>query len=550
MRNKLFIITIVIFSFLLIDKVSALEVTYDYDSDKLNLLDDNKEIVDNIVNIANDNNTNNYTFVIFFGRDSNGYHLSVGIAGYTCDNLYFGPYKNPYGYYLQSTVVQPGLNISLIKNFNQYYKFYFTDDLENFYNSISNVFLNGTTTNNGLLSQYASSNPFYSDYLSNSIFAIPVYSNVPIEYYQFNTSYNDTIKINEVVYSYGDTIPTYYDYAYSSPTIYKFDDTIHDDNIAQTYFNLNLQDLAKNDYNLNLKYAYGNYTSDILAPFLKITYNDNTNSYISIVTDEKPTVNVFMGYFEMCLDNSKPISNVQIVFPMENTKDIDYKIQLESNVKFDISYVYDEIFNNYLQTIDITGKYSVNFIPKLVEHNSDVFQDFYLIGDNFEIRILHNVDSDIQNAINTVYKNWNRSSFRYFEGVNQVTNAIQFINNDYENYPLKTYSVTYDTRYWAYSIFEKRDSVILVTNPNTGITNTWDATKITQNIYTKLEYSDFQFLYSTLKKFIDEHDSSVNLVTLSLFNIFDTCPYYIKNLFFVFILFSIIACFVSFLGWK
>lgn len=504
-------------SFLVIDKASALEVTYDYDSDKLNLLDDNKEIVDNIVNIANDNNTNNYTFVIFFGRDSNGYHLSVGIGGYTCDNLYFGPYKNPYGYYLQSTVVQPGLNISLIKNFNQYYKFYFTDDLENFYNSISNVFLNGTTTNNGLLSQYASSNPFYSDYLSNSIFAIPVYSNVPIEYYQFNTSYNDTIKINEVVYSYGDTIPTYYDYAYTPKTpsvnvsIDKLENTTINniEYISKERINMKFEnyDITKHQIYIahDVPHAFYEITPNFFSQKYSLDVDRNTTIYLKILDRESQenlystsinirNISVPIPSLKLTLEETEYLNNDTSLPPLHylfkahfdyfnldryiykyyypdydtiiNITENDHFINVGVNGNLTF-YVYDKKTNElvYTYTQNISGLFGTYFPQISIKHH-----EFEYLNCGDEKRVY-------SESVDIYFSILDSDKYIYEYSMNNV---------DFVEYNIKDYKVGYYFRYTVYSnstlyvrVRDKNNKEVLSTNTYIINSITYDTNDVT-----------------------------------------------------------------------
>lgn len=521
MRNKLLIIVIAIFSFFIADKVSAESkpVTHtltdkarEFFSNTDNFPDD---VLPNVVLYSNgaDSYSTNDNYFILTSFDSSIYSIK-----YKTDTL------NSRQKFLVLMLHDIENNIynetSSYNGFNGYsnyvknYKLYYDDETDEY--------SWGTAGSGGM---------WIKGYDNRNIY----YSNFDIFYYE-----NDEVFFSKNL-------------EYSNSPSYKFDDIIHDDNIAQTYFNLNMEQLQKNGYNLNLKYAYGNYTNDILAPFLKITYDDNTNSYISIVSDDKPILTLYMGEFEMCLDNSKTISNVQLIFPMENTKDTDYKIQLESNVKFNISYVYDEVFSSNLTTVDITGKYSVMLIPRLVEYNSEAFQDFYLTGDNYEIRILNHIDtSDISSALNYIYRNWNRPTFRYFEGVNQVTNAIQFINNDYVDIPDKQYTVTFDNRYWTYYIADKYNSIVTVTNPNTGITNDVNFEDITNNIANDIYGDDLSdYLDYINDRFKDNSEDSANKFFSNLLVIiYDSAPGRLTIMFRLFLILTFIGCLVYVMGWK
>lgn len=481
MKNKIFILIVIVSSLFLIDNVRAETFIYDYNSSNLDLLKDNLNIVDEIKKISDEFNTNNYTYYVSYYKSYGSFYLSVGVSTYSCSSSFYTfsySFSNDRDLYNGEVSYLNGTN-NFCEDFVQTGSKLLTDyvslnlsnltdeNLQTFLTSVKSFFVNGPNIYGSMQNQtyqYKSN----LDVFSNNNFSVPVYSNSKLKYVK---RYNDTktneklIQIDDITYNYDDIIPTYYDYfGLDSPKKYKFDDIIHDDNIAQTYFNLDLEQLKSNGYNIELSYAVGNYTDNVLSPYLKVTYIDDTYAILSQSFNENPIIHVFMGEFNSCLAPDKEIKNVQLVFPMETTKDIDYKIQLTSNVNFNLSYIYDEEFNQNLTTVDLTGKYSLILIPKVTLQN-EVFQDFYLNGD-LEVRGITNIDNISSSEVGD-QKVYN-GTFRYLTDFRYTVHAIQFVNNEYYEYPNLEKSVTFDASFFNYYIVDTKNDTITIINPNTN----------------------------------------------------------------------------------
>lgn len=353
---------------------------------------------------------------------------------------------------------------------------------------------------------------------------------------------NVDIKINDTYYQADDVIPSYNEFKNPKPKKYEFNDIIHDDNIAQTYFNLDLEQLKSNGYNIELNYAVGNYTDNVLSPYLKITYVDNTYAILSQSFNESPIVHVFMGEFNSCLAPDKEVQTVQLVFPMETTKDVDYKIQLTSNVNFNVSYVYDQEFTQNLTTVDLTGKYSLILIPKVVSQN-EIFQDFYLNGD-LSVRGITDIDNITNASVgdNKVYN----GTFRYLTDFRYTVHALQFVNLDYEDYPNLEKSVTFDASYFNYYIVDSKNDTITVINPNTDKKSNIDMSDINFQYQLTNSDKDSKTVFGMFKA-INEYIKSLNdifKIFIDQFNFFYTnlnpqVQLAIKTLFIVIVVCSI-----------
>lgn len=252
-------------SFLLIDRVSAANLVIDYDHDKMQYLDKYKYIVDELVNIADTYNTHGYSYVInyvyvpsssydtsvypytheYANNTYSGYAIQVGVAGATNDYFSYRPYYSTSVNYVYQNFSLGGSNYqALWNNGGVYFGFteYFTiflghakineQVLNQFYDAFKFYLTDGKKVGHGLKDQFAISKPNLN-LLDNEIFMVLAYANLPIKFEQEYSKYNDTLTINDTTYYYGDTIPTYYDYAYTPKTpqiTTSIENTLLDDN--------------------------------------------------------------------------------------------------------------------------------------------------------------------------------------------------------------------------------------------------------------------------------------------------------------------------------
>lgn len=561
MKNRIFILIVILSSIFLIDNVRAetYNLIFDYNNSNLDLLKENLSIVDEIRKLSDEYNTNNYTYYVSYYKTGGSYYLSVGVGTYSCSSAYYSiSYSTSYKSLYNGVFSYLNGDNNFCDDFEQIgsriLSDYITLNLSNlsdetkqsFLDNVKDFFLNGVNKFGFMQEQIYQSKPNLDVFLNNN-FSVPVYSNVDLKFvkaYNDAYSYDKSIQVDDNVYNYNEIIPTYYDYfGLSKPKNYKFDDIIHDDNLAQTYFNLDLEQLKSNGYNIELSYAVGNYTDNVLSPYLKITYVDNTYAILSQSFNESPIVHVFMGEFNSCLAPDKEIKNVQLVFPMETTKDIDYKIQLTSNVNFNLSYIYDEEFNQNLTTVDLTGKYSLILIPKVVSQN-EVFQDFYLNGD-LSVRGITDIDNITNASVgdNKVYN----GTFRYLTDFRYTVHALQFVNLDYEDYPNLEKSVTFDASYFNYYIVDSKNDTITVINPNTDKKSNIDMSDINFQYQLTNSDKDSKTVFGMFKS-INEYIKSLGdifKIFIDQFNFFYTnlnpqVQLSIKTLFIVIVVCSIV----------
>lgn len=561
MKNKILFIIAIVSSLFFISNVKAETFNYDYNNSNLILLRDNISIVEDVRDIANIYNTNDYIYYISYYKESNSYYLSVGVGTYKCSSLFYTfLYTFDNNRYLYSGDVsylngsgnfcddfeQIGSNLYL--DYVSLNLSNLTDEsLQTFLTSVKSLFVDGPSLY-GSLREQTFQNKSSLDVFSNNNFSVPVYSNYALKYVK---AYNDTstnekiIKIGDNLYYYNDIIPTLYDFFnLDKPKKYEFDDIVHDENIYNTYFYLDIDDLRENNFNVDIYYAFGNYSSNILSPYLEIKYKNDTTSYISLDNNNSAIVNVYMGNYSMCLDDGDNISSVKVVFPMHNTKDIDYKVQLKSNVSIDIFYEYDDLLDDENVTIDLTNKYALLVIPK-VKNKNEIFEDFYLNGD-FEIRHISNVD-DIENS-NFSYGKKINDYYRYITDFRYETVAIEFVNNSYKTGDVCT--ITFKKDIFDYFIIENENSIISITNPNTNTNTNFDSTIMDNNFSERATNQSYTDLYGTLGEFVKENESAKVLLQMSLKRFVDTCPRDIRRFIMIFILFSVIACSVAVAGWR
>lgn len=562
MKNRIFILIVILSSIFLIDNVNAqtYNLIFDYNNSNLDLLKENLSIVDEIRKLSDEYNTNNYTYYVSYHKTGGSYYLGFGVGTYSCSSAYYSisystSYKSLYNGVFSYLNGNDNFCEDFVQTGSKILVDYITLNLSNlsdeskqtFLNNVKDFFINGTNKYGSMQEQTYQSKPNL-DVFTNNNFSVPVYSNVDLKFvkaYNDAYSYDKSIQVDDNVYNYNEIIPTYYDYfGLSKPKNYKFDDIIHDDNIARTYFYLDIEELRKNNFNVDIKYAFGNYTDNILSPYLEIKYKNDTTSYISLDNNENSIVNVYMGNYSMCLDDGDNITSVKVVFPMENTKNIDYKVQLESNVSIEIFYELDDLYDDEHITIDLTNKYALLVIPK-VKNANEIFEDFYLNGD-FEIRHISNID-DIDNSGFSYGKKVN-DYYRYITDFRYETVAIEFVNNFYKTGD--SVSITFKEDLFSYYIIEKDYSIIDITNPNNGNNTSFDSNTMNNNFNEKATNQSYTDLYGTLGKFISENEDAKTLLKMSLKKFFDTCPRDVQRLLMIIILFSVAACTFAVAGWR
>ena len=562
MRNKFLILLFVVSSLFFIDNVKAFDMTYDYDNaDLVDYVTKHKDIIDNMISTAEENNDLGFTYLISLKKYNNKYTLQFSIDTETADFLSYTPvYSSSYGYWYDTYL---SFDNATYKNLGVEFSWgggrrfeidldnYTDDELQTFYNNIIK-YLNKWNDRYGSSLYDGSQVGYYakSDYFTNDNYSVLLYCN--IDKIVFNRHENaestDNLIIGGEKYSYGTQIPTYYQYHKDDKSHNKFDGTIEDINYAFAYAKLNLEQLKANDYNINFNYAYGNLTNTILKDaYLEIDYVDGTSGYIS-VTDGPPLLNVYMGEFEICIANEKEIQEVKVIFPMQDTDNVVYKIQAESNVDFVMILIENGALDDYYEKIDLTGKYSAIFIPKTINEN-EIFTDFYMVGD-FELRGISNIDN-LENALVTassfgVYNHF----YRYVTDFRNSTIAIQFVNTDYKDNPKETHTISFDSRYFTYVILDDVDSVVSVVNPNTGNNNTFSGNDIEVRFLSEVEKSDLSALYENLADNYNESSNAFLLVNMSISKFFETCPKNVKSYILVYLFFAFSACLIFSLGWK
>jgi len=225
---------------------------------------------------------------------------------------------------------------------------------------------------------------------------------------------------------------------------------------------------------------------------------------------------------------SSDIKSLKLVIPMDKTAYSRYKINFVSYIPFTVSYETNEEALLYYANVDLTNKYGVMFMPKLIENNSDISSIFYTTGiESVLVYSSYNLKEEPIEIYNT-----NLSEFNY---------TISYENTNYNLFfKVSTLTpelgiVTYDTRYYTYKIITSEYEINTIINPNTNQEFTIDFSNTVGN---KLNYNNINDLFDNIKKF----NSDIGPVTAEILGVFqygfDSMNNYIKT--FLIVIFIII----------
>jgi len=248
----------------------------------------------------------------------------------------------------------------------------------------------------------------------------------------------------------------------------------------EVQFNVNDFTMIDEGNDINLEYEI-NLQNEMMIPLLpipqeKIYRNLAPEEYtlgttVSLLFDEKANIYTYDGTkhydywntityrFEFPFTNDY-VGNITLNF----WSDSNYTITLEerTNEENDIKYT----------ELDLTGKYGVGFIPKVI--NSGMYKEFYGI---FKIPMQNNYKLLFYKDYNLI-KNNNKSNlledkvllslenFEYLFTKENDNSYLLFINNNFENGT--NASIYYNSNYFNYCILDESISTCNIINPNTN----------------------------------------------------------------------------------
>lgn len=380
-------------SLFFINNVKALNdtITIDYDSQRLSLLQEKKDIIQHVVDIAEQYNTHNFSYIISTNITSSNVYLSVGVVQGICSEIKFNPYimsgsSTPYQY-----VSSYQINESYCSNpyyDNKYYSNYTYIDLNNydnsslnsFYNNIQSFFTSKINGNYGLYkSAYANLNSKTINLFDYNNVSIGVYSNTIMKYYKNKSyAYDMDLIIDNQRYVYNDIVPTYMD--------------LRGNVTPEISFTTQNYTINNQIYKIDLTIDYG--------------YIDNNNYYYlySLDNGNSWVTNILNNTTSYTLPITKNCNVIARVVDINTMEPIDTKTYVFDNIEtnFDVSFTSEELkdeYNNIYQTnIDINYS-SLNRTIYDYEYRTDNFildnNEFWVTLDNDKTNQLVNLRDNI-----------------------------------------------------------------------------------------------------------------------------------------------------------
>jgi len=248
-------------------------------------------------------------------------------------------------------------------------------------------------------------------------------------------------------------------------------------------------------------------------PYLEYTLVDDTKGTIEIFEtyyDELERA-YWYGTYNESLSND--IVKLRLIIPMQTTYEVRYDINFVSFIPFEVSFELDSELYSYYEEIDLTNKYGVIFMPRLIDNNSYVNSIFDTVGIE-QVLVYHSYDYKIKpsfifdNVSLDFYYNFDLDDIEYnlfMKVENNVTNAF----------------VRYDTRYYTYKIVDSKYSLGNVINPNTGESHYVDFSN-TANVSS--DFSNISDVFEFISGQLDNQSEAYILFQNSVNTFFNTMP--------------------------
>ena len=382
----------------------------------------------------------------------------------------------------------------------------------------------------------------------------------------------------------GSPYPSYYNYRvniYSSST---FDEIVSSIQYSQVEFTFELPTSSKEctrnemvdgvlkpikyecplldlNYDIRTTDSEGNYEDMNLTfgiPYLYYRHLEDTGSSSITKTDTIPLGefinNRYTGNYAI-----EPTTNglsLKLIVPLDYLNATYVRVYFESNLKFSVKYIDNE--NDYMETVDFTGKYAVTFKPKQI--NEDMLLGFgFGIEGLYAIQLRDSYYSDynvlkyytigycdggeLNSSISTTCSN--NSYLVYFDyKKGNIEQVVTVVNKNYGNEKNIKATVTYDTRYFSYVIHDTPSSRPVMKDPITGNDITLgDLTNFDVYLFKDKNDSFFQMFtnaFSSFKNVIVE-------IFQNLTYFYNSLPIVLQNFFiviFTFVLFMFLIRFI------
>lgn len=387
---------------------------------------------------------------------------------------------------------------------------------------------------NSSSSGYVTSSQNIRSLISSDVIYIPT----NVTYFKMQDPVYNTIKTSDgytfndgniILYQEGASFVVNTDYKTSlTPEVNIFDREIDDIDYFKMIFTFDVNALKENnnvfDYLIDFE-SIGSIQDDNTIneshiqkfgrPYIEYVDKDGVLRTLEIdfgYDDQKSTRSAW--YVSQYQSISSEISSFKLILPMDETAYSRYRIRFVSYIPFEVSYVTNEEALSYYENVDLTNKYGVIFMPKLVENKSDISSIFYTTGIE---SVLVYASYDLKESPIEVYDS-DLSEFKYSISYENINYNLVFKVN-----PLtpELGIVTYDTRYYTYKIIDSKYSVGTVINPNTGDKYYIDFSN-TNNV--SIDFENVGDVFNFIGEKLDSSGASYSLFVGSLNAFFNTMP--------------------------
>ena len=243
--------------------------------------------------------------------------------------------------------------------------------------------------------------------------------------------------------------------------------------------------------------------------------------------------------YDMAINNNiltKMTSKLKLIIDLEFNPSVYIDASFTSSLPFEVKYYERTTTTDYYSTVDITGKYGALFMPKF-DNLDDTLNIRTLFKGDGHLDIQHRssidlIDYKILSAYSMNYCNeylYNQDNipyscseysgeFEFYVSNNNLEQGLFFVNSHFDNDNSATATITYDTRYYVYWVFDTPSSIVPVENPNTG-----DKEYISLDGFYNYADVDPGFLESLFNKFTDQLYDTFPVIQqfLMVINLFD-----------------------------
>lgn len=583
MKKVLINVVIILGFFLTLDKVKASTdnnniVYFNLDNSKFtSVYNELKPNLDKLKEVLS-NNPKGYKWTIYIGKESTGNFISLNVMPSTMPDLatskgsycFVGAtyterwdgvkiYSNTGGCLTLNNIAylkynyKPGLSNSskgYYTDFNSLLSDLSSDMSKDMSSSSNGLYSAGSSQISVESSKFNFTNNQFDYFNNNSYFVLPYAAfNINIHNFDYQSSLTYyKVKIGNNELSVGTSLES--DDNYLGSKVYKYDEYINDIDYSRMILDFDVEAIRSRNnvfdglYDISTDGAlnedgeiYTDAHPDFSEPYLEYELSDGIKKVIKIFNYEDEKVMRSYWYGTYLNEVNSDIQSMRLVIPMYDTSYVRYLVRIVTYIPFTVSYEYDDF--SYIETIDLSNKYGVMFMPKLVSTGSYISTLFNTRGID---SILLYETYDYKQAPLKIYSS-NITNFTYTFNYEDLEYNLFFKVKD----NVKNALVDYDTRYFTYHIVDTKYSLGYISNPNTGEYHNIDFSN-TDNI--KINFDSIGDVFYFISEKIDLSTDSYILFRKSLETFFDTMPTDIYILILTLLAVILIGTTLALGGWK